>query len=73
MGFLPSVLDGMVGYRALFGALSCAAAPLFGELARHPDSLRFLQACWAASRIIAGRWLLAVVASQTAHQRMFER
>ena len=73
MGFLPSVLHGMVAHRASFCALPCAAAPLFGELVRHPDSLRFLQACWAASRITAGRWLLAVVARQTAHQRTFAR
>lgn len=73
MDILPSVLDGMVAHRASFCALSCAAAPLFGELARHPDSLRFLHACWATSRITAGRWLLAVVASQTAHQRTFAR
>ncbi len=72
MGLLPSVLDGVIAYRASLGAVSCAAAPLFGELARRPDCLRFLLACWAASLITAGRWLLAVVASRTAHQRTFE-
>ena len=72
MGFLPFVLDGMIAHRASLGALSCAAGPLFGELARHPDCLRFLLACWSASLIAAGRWLLAAVASQTGHQRSFE-
>jgi len=72
MGLLPSVLDGAIAYRASFGALSCAAAPLFGELGRRPDCLRFLLACRAASLIIAGRGLLAVVASQTALQHTFE-